>query len=69
MQNVVQWVTDNWVVILAVLVALTNVLNAATNHWSNYSGLKRFALFMSEVVSVLASKDSSKVLKVPGQTE
>lgn len=63
-----QWFVDNWPLILSVLVVLVNLINALTPHFSNFAGFKKFALVFTEIVSLLASKDSSKVVKLPGKT-
>lgn len=52
-------------IVIAVLVAVINLVNALTDHHSSSSGLKKVALWFVEMISVTQSRDADGWLKVP----
>ncbi len=54
-----------WPLIVPILLLLGSILNAATKHFSQHDGLVRWLSFLSEMLSVVASKGVSPKLKPP----
>ena len=51
------WTQQHPGTLAAISVGLISLLNAATRHWSNHEGLKRWAIFVTEILSILTSRD------------
>lgn len=67
------FLVDHWDIWLALIYAIINVVNAATEHYSKSDGWKRALKFAVEIVSIVASRGEksgpipgANKLKVPG---
>lgn len=59
---------STWELSLVAAVALVNLANALTSHWSGHKGIKKALLFVTELLSVVGSKGSPG-LKLPGKVK
>lgn len=65
MQAVLTWLATYWWLVSLTAVAVISILNAATRHWSTAEGFKRWALFFTEIISPLTSKEVPGWVKLP----
>lgn len=61
-----EWLSANWHYVLVAITITMSALNAATRHWSSHEGFVKVATFITELLSVLVSKDVQGMLKLPG---
>jgi hypothetical protein len=61
-----EWVSANWGLIAILLYIAINIINAATKHWSEHTGVVKALLFITECLSVLKSAGDGLKLKLPG---
>lgn len=60
------WIKDNWLLIVVVLGVLVQIANAVTRHWSEHGGVKRWAAFIAEMLSIVTSA-GTRVQGTPGK--
>jgi len=53
------WIAAHWEAIGLVLYLLINIVNAASRHYSSHKGVVRALLFVTEVLSIIRSKDQA----------
>lgn len=64
------FIRDNWGIISLVSISLIQVANTITKHFSNYSGLAKAMLVLTELLSFLTSKDvKDSVFKLPATSK
>lgn len=56
MQQVISFISEHWAAISLALLVATNVLNAASRHWSEHAGLAKALLFCAEMLSIVRSR-------------
>lgn len=66
----IAWLQSHWLLVVLVLGVLISLLNAATRHWSEHTGVVRVLLYIADALSIIRSKGTSgDVLgnaKIPG---
>ena len=69
------WISANWLYVTIGAALLIAIANKVSAHWSDHAGVKRWALFVVELLSILTSRGSSLVgpfkpplLSVPPKT-
>lgn len=55
----IAWLTAHWGTIALVLGVLISLLNAATTHWSEHTGLVKWLLYIADALSIIRSKGTS----------
>ncbi|MDJ0827449.1 MAG: hypothetical protein QNJ16_18300 [Rhodobacter sp.] len=63
-----EFIKENWPLIVMGLTVLASVLNAATRHFSDQKGLAKALSFISEMLSIIVSANSPGKLKLPLQS-
>lgn len=53
------WAQTHPGTLVAIGVVLIQLLNAASRHWSEHTGLKRWATFATEMLSILTSRGAT----------
>jgi len=53
------WITNHWEAISLGLYLAINILNAASRHWTNQEGAMRWLTFVTEVLSIIRSRDQA----------
>lgn len=62
-----EWIQEHALILSAALLAVINILNAVSEHYSKKKpGLARALLLIAELLSVLPSKGSEEKVKLPG---
>ena len=74
MSTAINWLTDNWAMVLTLAGVLVAVANAVSSHWGESSpGLRRALMFVVDLLSIVTSRGSRAGvgpigrLKLPGQ--
>jgi len=55
METFINWLTENWELITFIALILINVVNALTKHFGEHAGVKKVLLFITEMLSLIAS--------------
>lgn len=59
------WLSENWEILVLAATVASSILNAATRHWSEHKGVVKVMLFLSEILSLVTSKGSARAVKLP----
>jgi len=65
-QSIFSWLSTNWALVCLVAFILIQVLQKATKHFSEYKRFVKVVLFVVDCLSVLSSRGSGSLLKLPG---
>ncbi len=59
LKEILAWVQQHPGTLTAIGVGLISLLNAASRHWSTHTGAKKWLTFVTEILSILTSRDAS----------
>lgn len=62
------WLAENWEVVTAATALIVALLNVATRHYSQATGIGRLILFAIDLLSVLVSGGAKPWVKLPMTT-
>lgn len=56
---------DNTELFGGIIIIFMNILNFITQHYSKAGGVRKWILFIAEMISVTTSKDTDQKIKLP----